>query len=655
MQIEGNDSRECWICHDEVSTASNPLLDEVCLCRGTLGCVHQACINYWVFTQRKMTCPSCKATYYLETVYSGTAPPRPAKRLAKLWLVLTVLVFPALLSAARSIAGGTIRYGLMPFVYGTWYYRLREELYGGGTVPLADVAWWEKYLIGAVAAHSLRTGMRAWDSWLAFFNLRQSSSGSDEVFSDVEAILGMCKSMEVRVGVHGPWLQFGGQIFREALFVMGCFAVVQLCGWYLLVAAFAAALAARALIPRKQLVDKRNRFYEAQAAKSTCTSFDVAFWYIVYLCDFFFFSVALPMCGGFVLHYATAPFLVDPPGIFYPSFASLVGHWMLGGFLLIALLRFESFVVVPLFAPGIDLFVMRSIDFQDDELIENWGFVFSQVYDVDPLQVVIDFVRVGLVEVSALAVLLHYPMRFFFTWSLYAYQPTIPSFPIPFLPRCDDGSVDMARFTYAAICAGTVVASFSMYRLQRLALQFLRPPVNLMASVVGLRSYLIDEERYEMVGDWLDRVDDVELVLPRVPVERLFVRRERLMEPAEVPVLLRPRVFIFSVAFFTLATAHVFVPLIFFMQFSFYVSISSMEMICFGAMIPLFLISPKALVKSFGYFLLFFIICIASVALAISDVCAVVWSVSDLSKLAQASYDFKYMVRRCVTARPKTE
>ncbi|CUG88353.1 zinc finger protein, putative [Bodo saltans] len=76
MPNQSSSVSHCWVCQGEATTSSSSdgaaaavvVPHPVCACRGSLGTVHQRCIDEWVLVHQKPVCPSCGETYKIVEV-----------------------------------------------------------------------------------------------------------------------------------------------------------------------------------------------------------------------------------------------------------------------------------------------------------------------------------------------------------------------------------------------------------------------------------------------------------------------------------------------------------------------------------------------------------------------------------------------------------
>ncbi|CAJ1990649.1 Zn-finger domain protein [Leishmania donovani] len=112
---------ECWICFDPTSTPLNPIVTHRCRCRGSVGYVHQKCIDRWVIQQRNRACRSCGASYQLvhsEYPPGANLPLRPHERRV---FLLKFLIKPLLLESAETLCCVLLRFFVLPLLLGLVY------------------------------------------------------------------------------------------------------------------------------------------------------------------------------------------------------------------------------------------------------------------------------------------------------------------------------------------------------------------------------------------------------------------------------------------------------------------------------------------------------------------------------------------------------
>lgn len=112
---------ECWICFDTRSTRANPIVTHRCRCRGSVGFVHQKCIDRWVIQEHNRACRSCGAPYRLiHSEYPANAylPSEPKERKA---FLARHFVRPLLTELAEAVSCILLRFLYLPLLLGTLY------------------------------------------------------------------------------------------------------------------------------------------------------------------------------------------------------------------------------------------------------------------------------------------------------------------------------------------------------------------------------------------------------------------------------------------------------------------------------------------------------------------------------------------------------
>ncbi|KAG5474117.1 hypothetical protein CUR178_04228 [Leishmania enriettii] len=198
---------ECWICFDTTNISSNPIVTRRCRCRGSVGYVHQRCINRWVIQQRNRACRSCGASYRLvhsEYPPGANLPLRPQER--RMFL-LRFLVKPLLLESAETLCCILLRFVIVPLLLGLVYsfhrWRLlwwpvsvamsasaassgrsfsqassagmlrghgaREDEHGAYTLQESFLAWVDAILFGFVLCTVINAVEVGWERWNDYF------------------------------------------------------------------------------------------------------------------------------------------------------------------------------------------------------------------------------------------------------------------------------------------------------------------------------------------------------------------------------------------------------------------------------------------------------------------------------------------------------
>lgn len=657
-------------------------MDNVCNCRGTIGTVHQHCIDSWVFEQQQLSCPSCKAVYYVESVYHGNSPQLPEGYFPQLFYITREFIMPTLAQCAQIALACLFRYFVAPLLYGayfyfpinlpTWEHKLAVgvnhwedvvELTSGEAnlqnFEAKGTTWALMWLYGIAVATAYRQIVYAYSNFTAYFG--RSVGGTPKPpkpkgFSTVENVLSTLAHAKYATGCYMSVVDFTQQVVEEGIVV---FAFTFTCRSYFLVCVMTALLVVaaiylRVVVPRKELSDNTRRFTEPLETRDRATMRDINLWFLTYLYDLLVFSFILPIWSGIGIHYAVSPFCCAPPvlaDLMNISFKAIAVYWAVGSFTLVVVVRTEALIVVPMFAPGVDLFFIRSVDLDNGEDLDGWDFVHSQVYDMDPLRVLIDFLKVGLCEVFFVSCFVRLPISgtWWFREFFFADTSTI-ALPLQFVPSSSitlwSGAVSLALF-------GTVLTCFALFPLQRFALKFLRPIVGTLAEIVALEDFLFDDDRIQILDTWLARgATNEPLAMPAPPLERMFVRREWWLPADRQPRFLRPRLFIFASLFFAFCSSTIWLPFI----ASAFVALSYTQ--CTVGVISIGLLAPFLVTDARLFFTCFLQVCVIAIVFVLSGVpyainrIAALYTAFNVAELAQQTYDVVHLLRRRVVPKP---
>lgn len=432
---------------------------------------------------------------------------------------------------------------------------------------------------------------------------------------------------------------------------------------------------------KRRRVTKKSRFEEASASKSSASPGEIRMWFAVYAGDIVLFTLLLPACAGYTLHAAVSPFFSDGmdgtlPSLqqFPPTFAALAAHWSIGIACLSVLMECESSLMPPIFAPGVDLHLMRSI--RVDEIHHSWDFVLSQVYDVDFAKQIMDVVRVFAVDLISLYCVARIPALLLFqTVRLYRGITNVVGPPSDWtaaslsaaqraqqlLLKMDapiyfwEGTTWVVR---VALIFGAVVAvrCASTLPLQHHIVAYMYPVARYFAVPLGLETFLFDKEQIDLLVLWISGDRTEPPPLPVVSVDRITTRRDRWLDAKDLPSFWRARVVAFTSCFFAVTYT---VPLVIF-TFS-----ASFVMHCFGvervleivALQLIFLAVAAAGLRSFVSYaievLLWPVFALVMVGLMLEPYCQLRWST-----LAEELYEDMYETRRLVkkpTASPQAD
>ncbi|KEG13819.1 putative Zn-finger protein [Trypanosoma grayi] len=433
---------ECWLCRDSMSSPENPLITNVCRCRGSIGWIHRECIDEWVFSQRRTKCPSCDATYNILSSCEGDLPHTLS---GELLLLLWKLFLPLMAKAIAVLLSAMVNGVAVPCAIGLAFYHkdIFSNMNSTSAVPLNDGIsndklddhnyhstseattltgvwlWTSVLLYGWICVAFWRCVKSGWVQWRSVF--RQNVVEAERKwhpFTTVERAHWFVSSCLEWTGcTHG---MVRSRLLELTGLVPLSFALRLPLGRVVLVLVLVIGVVFwRFYFPRKHICDARNRFNEVQEEKDRATDMDIALWFSTYIVEMVMFSLLMAICGGIVVHLALAPHLVSFPTSLEAFFEGLsllrlILYWMIGTACSMILMQVETKIIVPLFAPGVDLFFIRSVDLNLDGDAAYWGFILAQIYDADPLRVCVDFVRMSLIELTALYMFLAAPLAIVF-------------------------------------------------------------------------------------------------------------------------------------------------------------------------------------------------------------------------------------------------
>ncbi|ESL05407.1 Zn-finger protein [Trypanosoma rangeli SC58] len=156
--------------------------------------------------------------------------------------------------------------------------------------------------------------------------------------------------------------------------------------------------------PRRRITSPQLRFTEAQKHKEGATDLDIALWYIAYVTEMIH-TVMLSIFAGVVVHFALSPYMLTFPAslsafLVELSLTRVLAYWMIGIVCSMVSLQVDSNIIFPLFAPGVELYFVRSMDPDLDDEEDYWGFVLSQVIDFNLFRAGVDFYPLVFCRVS---------------------------------------------------------------------------------------------------------------------------------------------------------------------------------------------------------------------------------------------------------------
>lgn len=454
--------KECWMCRSSTETNANPIISGVCHCTGTIGSVHQACIDRWVLKHSRPKCHSCDTVYRIEYRCCHPAPV-PETFVRKLGLVLWHYLLPLLRRVAYLAGGVSLMWIAVPVIIGLAHYGDSSWLRSPRSVGWRQQL--EGFVFGFILVSFYRSARQGWEKWLAFFaegandispfsdaagdevDAHDAENGdgntpfmaappqgtpetqsSDEDTSEDEdvsseevvdgfvahAFLHVHEAMTLCGVSRAMWVK----MILELRSLISLAAVMRLPYFFCLILPMGivtGAVMLRAMRPLNRLKDPRRRWEEGVERRKNATPNDIWWWYVTYLLELILFSCSMPLLAGVTLRYSVAPFLLSAPSLSEllqgMTVLHAVAYWSLGTACSALLLFTESSIMIPLFAPGVNLFFARSIDGRDE--IENhyWCVVFHQLCDADPLRMIQDFVFVTFAELLALYAFVSLPLR----------------------------------------------------------------------------------------------------------------------------------------------------------------------------------------------------------------------------------------------------
>ena len=104
---EGESELECRVCRTGPELPLRPLFSP-CLCSGSIGLVHQDCLEQWLTHSQKEICELCSAKYMFDPEYSADAPDI---------IPLHILIFSGLKKILLEVVPFTVRVILAVFLW----------------------------------------------------------------------------------------------------------------------------------------------------------------------------------------------------------------------------------------------------------------------------------------------------------------------------------------------------------------------------------------------------------------------------------------------------------------------------------------------------------------------------------------------------------
>ncbi|KAG8340292.1 putative Zn-finger domain protein [Trypanosoma vivax] len=491
---------DCWICRDSENTVENPLLTNRCLCRGSIGWVHRECIDLWVFSQRRTQCPSCHAHYNIESAGEEKVPSLWSDEVRLLLhdLIAPLMVKAANILLGLMVNGLVVAFltgaafyhrDVLQHLPHQWFVgdstvsissgstghshnktSAIASVYSDGSVlsigalfnisppgvtevlppSHAETAgalrgfwlWCSVMLFGWICTTLWRCTWTGWKQWWSVFRPENVAEvPKPQPFTLVERVHSF---MDVLI----KWTGCSYTMLRERtveLSVLMPFAYILSfpCGKLLaVVLPILGMVVLRFLFERKTINDCMRRFEEANERKHTATDFDIIMWFVTYIAEIVLFSFLLPISGGIVVHFAVSPYLAYFPVSVSEmleecSLLHIFMYWFLGTVFSLSLMHTESKVIVNLFAPGVDLFFIRSMNLSIESDAMYWDFILAQVFDADPLRVLYDFSRMAAIDLVVLYFFLSVPLQIVFGLSssiasfAYGLEGDVFSTPLP--------------------------------------------------------------------------------------------------------------------------------------------------------------------------------------------------------------------------------
>ncbi|ORC90228.1 putative Zn-finger protein [Trypanosoma theileri] len=465
----GAGSSDCWICRDGMSTPENPLVTNVCTCRGSIGWVHMECINEWVFSQRRTNCPNCDATY---NIVSNSKIQLPQTFSEEVKVVFWNLFLPFMIKALVLFLGIAVNGFVVPFAIGISFYHAyifnstNVDSYINTTIPTAITSnttdavtvmtpngslfnegnekisshgnfthlhsekdgevlagfwlWTSVMVYGWICVVLWRGVGSGWRQWCSIFNEEEPEAEPEaSPYTMVECMHWFMDGCLERMGCSRksviPRLFELGVLMPVSFLISFPLGVAGLIGFL-----SSSMLIWRLRFPRKKINDSRRRFEEVMERKNDATELDILLWFGTYVSEMLLFSILMSAFGGIVVHFAISPYFISFPSSFEDFAAELtvlrlVLYWLLGAICSMLLMRVETKIIFPLFAPGVDLFFIRSVNLDLDAESAYWNFILVQVFDADPLRILTDFIRVSIIELTALCLFLRIPIYTAFT------------------------------------------------------------------------------------------------------------------------------------------------------------------------------------------------------------------------------------------------
>ncbi|ESL09724.1 hypothetical protein TRSC58_02552 [Trypanosoma rangeli SC58] len=424
-------------------------------------------------------------------------------------------------------------------------------------------------------------------------------------------------------------------------------------------------------------------------------------------------TVMLSIFAGVVVHFALSPYMLTFPAslsafLVELSLTRVLAYWMIGIVCSMVSLQVDSNIIFPLFAPGVELYFVRSMDPDLDDEEDYWGFVLSQVIDFNLFRAGVDFIRLCFVELAALYVFLAAPLYAMFaaygaitkdTASGPLMLPLASGFPVVMVEPQGDGVgawlnsdltpemrslvgsyseylffllaryitrssrgvlawlmnnphwLNCAANALIVLGTGTAISCIVLFPVKHIQLKFLRGVgVFLARHVVHLEDYLFDAQRLSILDDWLHSDDQSELPFPALQIPALLLPRQLLLPPGSVvPKHLNLRLAIFSFLFFAISGALFWTIPVAVMTLLLVFLPYSVPLVCVSINLIFLVFSPRRYVYVAARVLLLCVIFVLGVPLQSLFFCASLWNLSRL-QLVLDTLEFDHKLWRTVGA-----
>ncbi|RNF03838.1 putative Zn-finger protein [Trypanosoma rangeli] len=750
LETGHSDEIECWICRLGGSTVQNPLITNVCKCRGSVGWVHRECIDTWVLSQNRSNCPSCGAEYKILAISKVRL---PQTFFGELNLLFWDFFLPLSSKALTLLVGSAINGFVVPWVIGATFYHkylfldqpevsqafnasagtdgnstsLHPLLEGGEHDSSFSGAWlWFSVMAyGWIWVSLWRCTKLVWGRWQAFFNdthtVFATATEEDEDSEEAEYTphsntnLG---TMHWMLDYCLEWTGSSPNMLVSRMVELGFLVPLSFIlryphGQVLVTLILLLGLMLGCLVyPRRRITSPQLRFTEAQEHKEGATDLDIVLWYIAYVTEMIC-TAMLSIFAGVVVHFALSPYMLTFPAslsafLVELSLTRVLAYWVTGLVCCAVSLRVDGGIIFPLFAPGVQLYFVRSMDSDLDDEEDYWIFVLSQVIDFDPFRAGVDFVRLCCVELTALYVFLAAPLYVVFA----AYEamtkdtasgpltlPLASGFPVVMVVPGSDGvaawlnsdpTPEMSSLVggysehlffllahhltrslrgvlawlmndphwlncvanaLIVLGTGTAILCMWLFPMKRIQLKVLRGvAVFLARHVVHLEDYLFDAQRLSILDDWLHGDDQSDLPFPALQLPAVLLPRQFSLPSGSVlPKYLKLRLVLFSFLFFVTSSALFWTIPVAAMTLLLVFLPYSVPLVCISTNLIFLVFSPRTHVYVAANILLLCVIFVLGVPLQSLFFCASLWHFSRL-QLVLDTLEFDHKLWRTVGA-----